>query len=59
MSAGDEVIQVVIIGALQGPFSEWLASRGLYLFRIPVEDDLPTFGIDVKDDQRAETGEQR
>lgn len=40
-------IQVVMMTAIQGPFREWLASRGLYLFPIPVEDDLPTYGIGV------------
>jgi hypothetical protein len=37
--------QVVVPPALQGPLREWLASRGLELFAIPVEDDLPTYGI--------------
>lgn len=41
-------IQVVVPAPLQGPLREWLASRGLYLFPIPVEDDLPTFGIGIK-----------
>ncbi len=49
MSHGTEVIQVVITEAMQGPLSEWLASRGQYLYPIPVEDDLPTFGIGMKD----------
>ena len=49
MSVGDEVIQVVVIEAMQGPLREWLASRGLYLYQIPVEDDLPTFGIGFND----------
>jgi hypothetical protein len=51
MSAGDEVIQVVVPPALQAPLREWLASRGLYLFRIPVEDDLPTFGIGLPSEE--------
>jgi hypothetical protein len=56
MSAGDEVIQVVFTKAMQAPLREWLASRGLYLFRIPVEDEdgLPTFGIGLPAE-----GEQR
>jgi hypothetical protein len=37
--------QVVVPPDMQGPLREWLASCGLRLFRIPVEDDLPTFGI--------------
>lgn len=52
MSIGGEVIQVVVTEAMRGPFSERLASRGLYPYPIPVENDLPTFGIGVKDGQR-------
>jgi len=37
------VIQVMRTPEVEGPFREWLASRGLRLFPIPVEDDLPTF----------------
>jgi hypothetical protein len=44
--AGEE-IQVVMTPAIQGPFREWLRSRGLHLFQIPVEDDLPTYGIGI------------
>jgi hypothetical protein len=40
-------IQVVLPPSVQGPFREWLASRGLYLYEIPVEDGLPTYGIGV------------
>ena len=47
MGTGDEVIQVVITEAMQGPLREWLASRNQYLFPIPVEDDLPTYGIGI------------
>ena len=43
------VIQVVMPPAIQGPFREWLRSRGLSLYPIPVEDDLPTFGIGTVD----------
>lgn len=41
-------IQVVVPGPLQSALRAWLESRGLYLFPIPVEDDLPTFGIGVQ-----------
>ena len=41
------MIQVVVTPAVQEPLREWLASRGLYLYQIPVEDDLPTYGIGV------------
>lgn len=40
-------IQVVMTPGIQEPFREWLASRGLHLFPIPVEDDLPTYGIGI------------
>jgi hypothetical protein len=48
---GDDygAIQVVMPPAIQEPFREWLASRGLNLFPIPVEDDLPTYGIGIGD----------
>ena len=39
------VIQVVVPPAVQVALREWLASRGLNLYKIPVEDDLPTYGI--------------
>lgn len=39
------VIQVVLPPAVQGPLREWLAARGLSLYQIPVEDDLPTYGV--------------
>jgi hypothetical protein len=38
-------IQVFVPVAAQQPLREWLASQGWELFPIPVEDDLPTFGI--------------
>lgn len=41
------VIQVIMTAGIQEAFKAWLVSRGLYLFPIPVEDDLPTFGIGV------------
>lgn len=41
------VIQVVMMPGIQAPFRAWLASRGLHLFPIPVEGDLPTYGIGV------------
>jgi len=41
-------IQVVWPPGMQAQLREWLASRGLYLFRIPhLEDDLPIYGIGV------------
>jgi hypothetical protein len=44
----DPEIQVVMTAGIQPAFKAWLASRGLYLFPIPVEDDdLPTFGIGI------------
>lgn len=42
-------IQVVMTPGIQGHFREWLAARGLYLFPIPVEDDLPTYGIGIRE----------
>ena len=46
------IIQVVMSPAIQAPFREWLRSRGLDLFPIPVEDDLPTFSIGIDDQPR-------
>jgi hypothetical protein len=41
-------IQVVMTAGIQDAFRGWLASRGLYLYPIPVsENDLPTFGIGI------------
>jgi hypothetical protein len=41
-------IQVVLTDGIQEPFRQWLAGRGLYLFRIPgLDDDLPTYGVGV------------
>ncbi len=37
--------QVVMPGDMKQPLINWLAARGLGLFPIPVEDDLPTYGI--------------
>jgi hypothetical protein len=37
--------QVVMVGSMREPLTEWLRGRGMYLYPIPVEDDLPTFGI--------------
>ncbi len=47
MSTDDSsgLIQVVVPPVVQEPLREWLASRGLTLFRIPVEDELPVYGI--------------
>lgn len=47
MDDGYGEIQVVMTPGIQAPFREWLSSRGLYLFPIPVGDDLPTYGIGV------------
>jgi hypothetical protein len=39
-------IQVIVPPGVQAPLREWLATRGQYLFPIPLENDpLPTFGI--------------
>lgn len=47
----EEIIQVVMPEAIQGPFNRWLAARGLHLFPMPieVEDDLPTYGIGISE----------
>jgi hypothetical protein len=50
-STGYPVIQVIVLSSLQGPLREWLSSRSLYLYQIPVQNDLPTYGIGL-----AETG---
>ena len=54
MSTDDSggVIQVAMAPFIQDAFREWLDSRGLYLFPIPVADDLPTFGIGKKGGQQ-------
>jgi len=46
--------QVVMSDVMKPGFEAWLAARGLYLFPIPVPDDLPTFGIGIKDLTRGE-----
>ena len=38
-------IQVIMPGSVQYLFREWLTSSGYSLYKIPVEDDLPTYGI--------------
>jgi hypothetical protein len=38
-------IQVFVTRGLREPLEAWLKSRGLYLFQIPSEDPIPTFGI--------------
>jgi hypothetical protein len=43
---GDEVIQVLFIGALIPDLKSWLAQRNARLVLIPMEDDdLPTYVI--------------
>ena len=42
------MIQVVVPPAVQAALREWLASKGLILFRIPGEGDLPTYGVAVE-----------
>jgi hypothetical protein len=44
-----EEIQVVFLPALIPALEAWLHSRGLYLFKMPIEDDLPTYGIGFND----------
>jgi hypothetical protein len=43
-------IQVIMTPGIQPAFKSWLASRGLYLFPIPTEenDPLPTYGIGIR-----------
>ena len=48
-----EVIQIVVSAAYRQQLEEWLVSRGLCLFPIPVEGDLPTYGISVIFPERA------
>jgi hypothetical protein len=43
------VTQVIVPPSIQEPLREWLASRGLNLYQIPVEDDLPTYGVGTTD----------
>jgi hypothetical protein len=40
-----DMIQVIVPPSIQQALREWLSSRGLNLYPIPVEDDLPTYGI--------------
>ena len=52
------VIQVVVPPPIQAPLREWLASRGLHLYPIPVEDDLPTYGVErVSDPEPSRSAE--
>jgi hypothetical protein len=44
------MIQIIVPPPMQEPLRQWLASRGLGLFQIPVEDDLPTYGVGLIDD---------
>lgn len=43
--------QVLMPESMLGPFREWLAARRLYLYPIPGERDLPTFGIGIDDEK--------
>jgi len=45
-----EMIQVVFLSELTAALDEWLDSRGLMRFRIPVgqDDPLPTYGLTPK-----------
>lgn len=47
-----DCIEVVFaFPALIAAFEQWLASRGLYLFPIPVDpDNLPAYGVGVAAD---------
>lgn len=46
----DEEFQVVFLPQFKDELTRWLESRGLYLFRIPNEDDdLPTYGVGIKE----------
>ncbi len=49
-----DVIQVIVPPRLQQPLRDWLSSRGLNLFPIPVKDDLPTYGIGMPDPDEQE-----
>ena len=42
---GDGVFQVVFLDVLRPELERWCAQRGLRMFHIPVEDDIPTFGV--------------
>lgn len=47
--APDEIRQLCVLPEIWPHLVAWLDQRGLYPFRIPVEDDdLPTYGIGVK-----------
>ena len=43
--APDDVVQIVATPPFRRLLNRWLDKQGLVLFRIPVEDDLPTYGI--------------
>lgn len=45
MADTTETVQVVMSPPLVEAFDRWLADRGLARFPMPVEDDLPTFGV--------------
>lgn len=48
MKTPDGCFQVVFLDSSFDALEEWLESRGHYLFRIPVTEDLVTFGIGIK-----------
>lgn len=40
--------QVIFLDTLREDLEAWLSARSFYLFPIPIEDDLPTYGIGIK-----------
>ncbi len=42
-------VQVVITDSIRPDFEEWLAVRGFDLFRIPIDNDLDTYGVRLAD----------
>lgn len=49
-STAGGLVQVLLPRALSSRFKEWLNQQGMYMYFIPVTDDLPTYGIGVRDD---------
>jgi hypothetical protein len=39
------IIQVLVPGPVRNALEAWLETRGMELYPIPCEEDLPTFGI--------------
>ena len=48
------MLKVVVQPAVQAALREWIASKGLILFRIPGEGDLPTYGMGLTGGQSYE-----